>query len=577
MQRVICLSILLLNISFCTAQLFPAKHYPQDYFIWPVDATKSLSANFGELRSNHYHMGYDCRTDQRENKPVYAAADGYIAKVKIEPWGFGRAIYINHPNGYTTLYAHLNDFYPELEDYIKTQQYKLKSWKVFLENIPAGLFRVKKGDFIAYSGNTGGSQGPHLHFEIRDTKTDDVLNPALFNVRLADNVPPSILRLAMYDMQQSMYEQSPKLYSLKKINGIYTPTTPVIIANSYKVSFAISANDKVNGSNNANGIYEAVLFDNDKPVIGFQLDKINYDATRYLNAHIDYKYKKAGGPYLQHLSKLPGYYNSIYAPKNADGIIVLDNETPHQIKIEVKDTDGNSSFIEFDVKRNTNFSPNKEQVKKTLAHKTVFHPGFINVFENSNIRFYLPENSLYDSFVFTYNETMPNTGYTIHQLHNTLVPLHGYFPVSIKGPSNFAISSDNQKMVIHRWANGKDDYKKAVPNKKDKNWFTASFREFGQFQLLIDNEPPVITPIGFRDGMNCSNLSRIIFSITDNTEEVENFTATLDGKWLRFSNDKGRKFIYEFDEKCSPGSHELKIFAEDLVGNKTEKTYQFTR
>ena len=154
-----------------TAQVFPEKNYPQHYFQWPVIAKHALAANFGELRPNHYHMGLDCKTDQKENVTVVAAADGYITKVKIEPYGFGRCIYINHPNGFTTLYAHLNDFYPALEKYITEQQYKLQSWKVFID-IPADLFTVKKGQFIAYSGNTGGSQGPHTHFEIRNTETE---------------------------------------------------------------------------------------------------------------------------------------------------------------------------------------------------------------------------------------------------------------------------------------------------------------------------------------------------------------------------------------------------------------------
>ena len=187
-------------------QIFPRKDYPKGYFTWPVLAEKALAANFGELRPNHYHMGLDCKTNQKENLPIVAAADGYVAKVKIEPFGFGRCIYINHPNGLTTLYAHLNDFYPALENYIKQQQYKMQSWKLFLENIPANLFPVKKGQLIAYSGNTGSSQCPHLHFEIRDTKTDKVLNPLLIGFHITENIAPAVLRLAEYDRKKSTYE-----------------------------------------------------------------------------------------------------------------------------------------------------------------------------------------------------------------------------------------------------------------------------------------------------------------------------------------------------------------------------------
>ncbi len=305
LRACICFCVFFLSQSPAHSQLFPNKNYPQNYFRWPVGAAVGIAANFGELRPNHYHMGLDARTEKRVNLPVYAAAGGYVAKVKIEPFGFGRCIYINHPNGTTTLYAHLNDFFPELEEYVKDQQYKLQQWRVFLD-IPKDLFPVSKGDLIAYSGNTGGSQGPHLHFEIRDTKTDKVLNPLLFGFPIYDKTPPDIIRLAMYDRCISTYEQSPKMIALKKINGVYEPVIGNIVVNTDKISFAITAYDRYSGSTNQNGIYKAVMFDNNVPVSGFEMDSISYDETRYLNAHIDHSFKGKGGPYLQHLSNLPG-------------------------------------------------------------------------------------------------------------------------------------------------------------------------------------------------------------------------------------------------------------------------------
>ncbi len=549
------------------AQLFPAKNYPQGYFTWPVNAVKGLAANFGELRPNHYHMGLDCKTDQKQNLPVLAAADGYIAKIKIEPFGFGRAIYINHPNGLTTLYAHLNDFFPELEQYVKEQQYKQQSWKIFLENIPPGLFPVKKGMFIAYSGNTGGSQGPHMHFEIRDTKTDKVLNPSLFDIPIPDNVPPVITRLAMYDRCISTYEQSPRFYPLKKMNGVYGMGNTVIHTNTDEVSFAISAYDTYTGSSNKNGIYEAVIYDNEVPQAGFQIDSISYDETRYLNAHIDYKLRSSGGPFVQHLSKLPGYNNSVYKTFNGDGIISLEDDSVHHIKVVVKDANGNTSIVQFAVQR----QPGTIKIKpaKNGFSSTEFVPGFVNVFENSKVSFYLPEQALYDSIRFRYSEVAAASGYPVFQLHNANVPVQCYFPVKIKAATPLP-----GKMVMHRFAGSKNDYVKA---EAENGWYKASFREFGNFQLMVDTVPPVITPIGFKDGMNCSKLNRIAFVITDNTEEIEKFTATLDGSWLRFTNDKGRTFAYVFDEKCTPGEHELKITATDQAGNTMERVYHFTR
>ncbi|MBK8609727.1 MAG: M23 family metallopeptidase [Chitinophagaceae bacterium] len=572
-QKLFFLLIFVLIASRGFTQFFEIKNYPQDYFAYPVDAKKSLSANFGELRPNHYHMGLDCRTDQVQNKKVVAAADGYISKVKIEPWGYGRAIYINHPNGLTTLYAHLNGFYPELEEYVKEQQYALKSWAVFID-IPADLFPVKKEMFIAYSGNTGGSMGPHLHFEIRDTKTDKVLNPSLFGFPIPDNVPPDIFKLAIYDRCISTYEQTPLVIKVKKINGVYVPTPSLIIAKTDKVSFGIVASDRYTGSANRNGIYETVLYDNEVPTVGFQLDSIDYDETRYINAHIDYTYRSKGGSYIQHVSKLPGFNNSLYKTGIGDGVIDIDDDSIHQIKLEVKDAYGNLSKLLFSVKRNPTVTQTKQQDVPGDFPEQLFRPGFVNLFENSNISFYLPENSLYDSIRFQFKEIPVKDGFTIFQLHHTGVPVHRYFPIRIKAETAFP-----DKMVMHRFANNKNDYAKAEPVSmgKDPGWYKASFRDFGSFQLMIDTVPPVITPIGFKDGMNCSKQSRLVFVINDNTEDLKNFTATLDGNWLRFSNDKGRRFIYDFDDRCAPGEHELKIVAEDMVGNITEKNYRFTR
>jgi murein DD-endopeptidase MepM/ murein hydrolase activator NlpD len=209
-----------LSFFFLFAPFFhvAAQKYPQGYFRHPLLIPMQLVANFGEIRTNHWHMGLDIRTQQRENLPVYAAAEGYVARVVVEPGGFGQAIYIAHPNGYTTLYAHMNGFFPALQQHVVSQQYAKESWRINQAFSPE-QFPLNKGDYIGLSGNTGGSAGPHVHFEIRDTKTEKVLNPLLFKFPIPDAVPPSVVRLALYDRNQSTFLQSPQLLAIAAVRG----------------------------------------------------------------------------------------------------------------------------------------------------------------------------------------------------------------------------------------------------------------------------------------------------------------------------------------------------------------------
>ena len=566
-------SIVLFFFSYCQAQLFPVKNYPKGYFMYPVDARISIAANFGELRPNHYHMGLDCRTNQVQNRRVKAAADGYVAHIRVEPFGFGRAIYINHPTGLTTVYGHLNKFYPQLEKYVKEQQYKLQSWEVFLD-IPPGMFSVKKGQFIAFSGNAGGSQGPHCHFEIRDTKTDKVLNPLLFDMPIPDKVPPTIVRLAVYDRCKSTYSQSPRLFSLKRSKDGYTTNDAVIPVNTDKVSFGISANDKVSGSTNPNGIYQAVLYFDEAPVVGFQIDSMTYDESRYVNAHIDYKTKAAGGPYIEHLSRLPGYPEGVYKDFSGDGVIDLKDDNVHEVRVVVRDPNGNASTLQFKIRKGLIHETDPSEDAGYRDQKE-FHPGFVNIFESDNLQLILNPEALYDSFALIHSEktaTAANSYSSIHVIESGLVPIQNYFTIRIKADKQIPVDLKDRMLIKRTW-NGKTEVVKAIG---EGDWFTASFRSFGNFELIADDEPPLITG-GFHENAILSKASRIVFIPKDNNEEIKNFKAKLDGNWLMFTNDKGRLFIYNFDDKCSRGKHELTILVDDEAGNTTEKTYHFTR
>ncbi len=556
--------------SDALSQYFPEKNYPQNYFIYPVKNVRiSLAANFGELRANHYHMGLDCRTDQAVNKTVVAAANGYVARISVAPFGYGRAIYINHPNGLTTVYGHLNKFFPELESYLKDKQYEKESWVISLEFRP-DQFPVKKGQFIALSGSTGGSSGPHLHFEIRDTKTDKVLNPLLFDMPVPDNVPPTIVALYMYDRCKSTYSQSPVQIPLKWTGNKFVSVQNIVTVPTYKVSFGVNANDKQSGSANPNGIYEGILYFDNQAINAFQLDSISYDETRYLNAHIDYKTRASGGSYIQHFSRLPGYPEGVYKDIVNDGVIDLEDQNVHPVKLEVLDANGNKRTIEFNIKRSF---IREDTGTITSPGEKEFLPNFVNVYEDESIQVYLDDKALYDSVKFSLRSEespLPESISPVFSVLSGLVPSETFFTIRLK--PNRALQWPDKVLIKRSWK-GKSEVVKA---KQEGDWFTGKFRAFGDFELITDNEPPVIAG-GFANNSNLARSHSIIFTPKDNNDEIINFRAELDGKWLMFSNDKGRNFIYQFDEKCPKGRHELKITVEDLAGNTAEKILNFTR
>ncbi|MBC7829834.1 MAG: M23 family metallopeptidase [Chitinophagaceae bacterium] len=570
MRMVVWLTGLVFHFTL-RAQVPEIPAYPKGYFRNPLAVAMDLSGNFGELRPNHYHMGLDLKTLKKENLPVHAAAEGYVAKVKIEPGGFGRAIYITHPNGYTTLYAHLNDFAPALEAYVKREQYRLGEWRIFID-VPPDMFPVRKGELIAYSGNTGGSQAPHLHFEIRRTEDDVNLNPLLFGFPLSDNTSPRILRLAVFDRTRSTYEQTPRIIPVKAAGAAtYTTTLPITVFSSSAISFGITAYDTHTGSSNLNGVFESILYMDQQLITSFRMDGISYNDTRYMNAHIDYKTKTAGGSYLQHLSDLPGYINSIYTRFNGDGVLDISDGEIHNIRIEVKDAYGNTSVLGTKVQYRR-----PPTVDRPPSSGKVFYPFMLDGFETEDCEFYLGERCLYDSAHIRYGKTnSANTQVVsaVHSIGSSYIPLQESFLVRLR--PNQALTNEQQQKTLVQWFSGaKKDVQKA---EWQNGWAAAKFRDFGFYQLLVDETPPVIVPIGFTDGSNLSKATRIAFTITDNFNKFKNVRAELDGSWLRFTNDKGRTFSYRFDEKCLNGLHELKISAEDEAGNKTVKLFRFTR
>jgi hypothetical protein len=563
------LSLFFLACSgFVSAQLFQPPFYPANEFRNPLDIPISLAANFGEIRLNHYHMGLDIRTEHRENLPVYAAADGYVYRIKVEPFGFGQAIYIRHKNGFVSLYAHLNAFYPVLASYVKQKQYELERWDVSLE-LPPGLLKVKKGDLIAYSGNMGGSQGPHLHFEIRSYPEDLNLNPMLFGLPISDNTSPVVKSLSIYDLNRSFYDQDPFFIPVKRNSGKYEISQQLLIVKTSNPGFGISGFDTQSGSKNPNGIFQGIIYDDGEAISGFRMDRISYSDTRGINAHIDYPTRQRGGPYYQLLFKMPGYLNSIYHESKSGGRLHLEDGKIHEIRIELKDAYGNKTNLVFKVRYQS-----ENQENPVLPGK-IFYPGMMDGFETTDAAFYLGEKCLYDSAHLVYHE-IPGMGgvdvvSAIHQFGSSQIPLADSMTVRIKlsGKANL------KRNILIQWIDGEDFEVKKPEWMGD--WATAGFWSFGNFRLVLDTVPPVISVPGVVENANLQRSSRIVVLIRDNYRKIKNFRATIDGKWLMFSNDKAQAFIYHFDEHCKPGRHELRIYAEDEAGNSASAMLHFIR
>lgn len=547
--------------------------YPQGYFRNPLAIPIVLAGNFGECRPNHFHSGIDIKTLGRENQPVFAAADGYISRVKLDPGGFGHALYVTHPNGYTTLYAHLNDFMPELQQYVRRLQYQQENWELDQELTP-DQFPVKKGKQIAWSGNTGGSTAPHLHFEIRDTKTEHPLNPLLFGFTLADNVAPLPKQLALYDLGRSIYEQSPVLLPLKKKGAFYGPLRDTLDAPGAWAGLGLFTDDYMNGSENTLAFYTAEWYLDDELQGRIRLDDIGYDQTRYLHAYADYSTKKKKGNWVQCLFQLPGnHLDHIYeelrneSPRGHKGSLHPGDTGIHEARIVLEDAAGNRSEVRFFLR----FPAERSYKEYCPEHFTTDRKNTLG--SNPNISFQLDEKALYDDICFQFSQqSVPGAYSSIFGLHVPEVPLHQSFDLLIKPSKPVPFTLRNKIALVY--SDGKSESGKAAT--ADKNgWYKASVRNFGSYLLLADEEGPQIWAVP-RLTANMSKVKKIAFRVTDKVTGVAGVRGELDGRWILFEQH-GNTWTYVMDEHCPKGPHELMLRAEDENGNKTELRFRFTR
>jgi murein DD-endopeptidase MepM/ murein hydrolase activator NlpD len=542
---------------------FPRKNYPRNSFSAPVRIPMSLAGNFGECRPNHFHSGLDVRTNKVENIPIYAIADGYISRVKIEAGGFGNAIYVTHKNGFTSLYAHLNLFYTELENHIRYNQYQQKSWKIDKQFLPHE-FPISKGQFLAYSGNTGSSQAPHLHMEIRDTKTDKPLNGLLF-YNLADTKAPLLKKLALYDGNKSIYAQSPKQMACIKKGNEYRLPTDTITINSNLAAFGLVADDPMENCLGVLGVYELNMFVDNEPYFGWQLDNIGYDETRYMNAMADYKTKKNGGPWIQLCYQQKGDKLNIYKSfTKQNGKVSVQDGKAHAIMMKVKDVNNNETVLRFWIKGN---NTNTASAYDLIANKE-------NKVAVGAISFVLPKEALYDDLVMQVSTTELSNPYSyLYKVQSNDIPVHSYFDLKLKPKSSVPKSLENSVAMV-RYPYGKDKDKKGKAAKMENGFAVCSVRDFGNYELVIDQTAPATT-CSLTEGANLKG-NKISVTAKDETTSIQKFVGTIDGQWVRFVQ-KGNTFTYEVDKHCVAGKHQLRIEASDENGNTKTIQLSFTK
>jgi len=534
---------------------------PLDYFRNPLEVGLVLSGTFGELRSNHFHSGLDIKTLQQEGLNVLASSGGYVSRIEIQHFGYGKALYIQHPNGYTTVYGHLKKFSPKIEAYIKKQQYAKETYEI--ELFPeAGVLVVEKGELVAFSGNTGGSGGPHLHFEIRDGQQRP-MNPRLFGIDIKDTQAPTINSLFAYSLGEDSNvngsAQQQRIRLIPLADGSFK-TEPINACGN--IGFGISTTDKQDGASNNNGVYKIETSLNGDPVFELNFDRFSFAESRHLNQLIDYKYFSKNNSRITKLFLQPNNPLSVYNNVINEGKLNVRDSLTYLYNIKVLDFEGNQRIIRIQIKGKQINNIIPKEIKKTDYFVQADQAFSV---EENGIDAYIPKGSLYeDTFL-----DISFKGDTIY-FHEDDTPVHTNitlgFDVSKYRPE------DREKMFIARLGYKERPNYNTTYKKGDR--FTTSIRTFGEYTLAADIKPPSITPVNFQNNQWISGNSDLKLRISDDISGIKSYRATVNGKFILMEYEsKNNTLTHDFnDGVVTETENNLKVIVTDNVGNST--TYE---
>ena len=559
MQRTISLILLQFLIISGSGQDGASFHPP---VIIPI----YLSGNFGEIRSDHFHSGIDIKTQGTTGHQVSSVEKGYISRIKVQANGYGKSIYISHPNGYTSVYGHLDRYRDDIAAYVKRMQYQQQSHMVDLY-LNRSAFPLEKGEFIAYSGNTGSSSGPHLHFEIRSSSNQHPTNVLTYNFKIKDNIPPRFHSPFLYPInEKSQINGKAERFSSRVVRdkGIYTIPYGTSLEGSGILGISVEVFDYLDGASNRCGIHRLEMYVDNKLSYSHMMDEFSFSETRYINAHIDYKERIKSGKKAHRLHRLPNDRLRIYNQSAGNRALVVDESRDYPIRIVATDVAGNSSTLEFTLKGNdqTMIAPLTDRVDITFMKYNQF-----NSFEEGPVQVQIPANALYQDLDFTFLSSPPAEGSLtpFYQIASREVPVHAAYTLSIQSPSIdpslhkrlLLISYNDEREVVSaggEYSNGR---------------VVAKLRNFGEFAVALDTIAPVIRLQGNKGG-DFSAKKELRFTISDELSGIDKYEGYIDNHWALFEYDpKNDLLYYSFDEQhISKGAeHELELYVSDGKGN----------
>lgn len=558
-------------IYFTYIFLLNFSGYTQNYTS-PLNIDLILSGTFGELRSNHFHAGIDLKTKGVEGLNVYSIADGYISRVKVSSFGYGKVIYITHYDGNTSVYAHLKEFSYKLDSIVKIEQYKNKKFEIdyYLQK---DAIKVKQKEIIGKSGNSGSSAGAHLHFEIRDSKTQKPINPLYFNFKIKDEIKPNIKKLKVYNFNNTNKHQTFDVVKKNKNNYSIDDT----LHTDGDFGIGISTYDKSNYAYNKNGVYSIKLYVDEKLTFHFIADTLDFITTRFINAHIDYQEKIQNKIKFHRLFKLP--YNKLknYKTNINNGIISLKDTNIHNIKIHVEDYNQNLSEIKFKVKnslrKNDQYNLlNEEPIKDVVQKK--FYYKHKNIFLYKNLKIFLSDYSLYEDMIFRYSllDSIKGVYGNIHRCHKKDTPLHKKYDLYIK--ENIP---DNIKDKVYIAKREKENIFKYIGGIWEGLYLKTSTREFGDFCIVADSTGPIIKGVNIFPGKKINKQKNIKLTIEDSKSGIKKFEATVNNEWVLLDYDHKTKIVkYDFNEILKKGDNKFVLRVTDNCNNLTTYKAVFT-